>query len=390
MDRAVSLSSLKRSLDSNETVAVVSSRLGHSLPIHRHVCRFLCRSLLDSRARGATLMVATGSAIEPWAVRAAEIFGVPLVRIAVDKDAADADFFVSTNRSPALSRDQLIIQLADRVDAVYVRRGGAIAKCIAARIQRRQDASTRVAITRDAKCAATGLIAGGAIGWYFPGPASVIPTDNRIDFSSLASAPDDAWIRTEGQWLIHCTRAPRGRWPEETPNQYRDSLILGDERCRHRESIDSLMRIVRSGRLMAGSTATKTDYPVVCFSEVSLAQLLDRRCFRPQLGRWDYEPFGVAIRLSTAKSLGIQPVVYGEPKMRATLPGRDQFRFHPVGRTFDWRVEKEWRSNGSIDLNQLGREDVRVFAANSLTSRNGLADCPWAVSFIPSTADLRV
>lgn len=390
MDRVGSLQTLKHSLDSIETVAVVSSRLGHNLAIHRHVCRFLCRTMLDCRARGATLIVATESAIEPWVVRAAEIFAVPLLRIAVGKDAVDADFFVPNNPSSPLTRDQLIIQLADRIDAVHVRRGGAIAASLAARIRQRQDASTRVAITPDAKCAATSLIAGGAIGWYSPRPASTNPTDNRIDFSALANAPDDAWIQTEGQWLIHCTRAPRGRWPEETSNQYRDALLLGDETCVHRDSIHSLLRIVRSGRLVAGSTASKSDYPVVCFSEVSLAELLERRCFRPQLGRWDYEPFGIAIRLSAARSIGIEPVLYGQPKMRATLSRRDQFRFHPIGRTFDWRVEKEWRSPGSIDLNRLSRKDVRVFAASSVASRNGLADCPWPVSFIPTPVDLRL
>ncbi len=347
--------------------------------------------MLDCRARGATLIVATESAIEPWAVRAAEIFGVPLLRIAVGKDQTNADFFVPTDESHDLTRDQLIIDLADRVDAVYVRRGGVIMKSLAQRISRRQDATTRVAITANAKCGAAELIATGAIGWFFSRPtATPALEDDSSEAAAVVENPDDAWIRTDGQWLVHCTRAPSGRWPEETPNQYRDSILLGKESFPHREPIDALTRIVRSGRLVAGATATRHTHPVVCFSEVSLAELLDRRCFRPQLGRWDYEPFGIAIRRSAAKSIGVEPVIYGEPGMRRTLSSKDQYRFHPIGKTYDWRVEKEWRSSGSVDLNQLSKQDVRVFVANSAEARKRFSVCPWAVSFITQNAINRV
>ncbi len=108
---------------------------------------------------------------------------------------------------------------------------------------------------------------------------------------------------------------------------------------------------------------------MVCFSALPLKELLQRRCFRPQLGRWDYEPYGIAIRLSVAKRLGIQPVIYGDTKDRALLPAEDQFRFHPIGKTFDWREEREWRSSESVNLAAMNPDDIRVFAEDSPNAR---------------------
>lgn len=386
MERTLSLQKLSILLASNDTVAAVSSRLGHDCILHRHVCRFLARSMLDCRTRNSTLLVATGSAIEPWAVRAAELFGVSAVRIAFGKDDPNADHFVPLESQPGISRDAVVIELADRVDAVYVRTGGTIEKSLFRRIEQRGDVTTRVAITPDAKCAAARLITAGAIGWFYSAPRND-PAEERLE---TTDHENDPWTRIDGQWLIHCTRGPRTNWPGETTRQFRDSILIGNEESTNRQPIDALSRIVRSGHLIASSTATSKRYRVVCFSEVSLAELIDRRCFRPQLGRWDYEPYGIAIRRSAAQNLGIKPVIYGEPRIRATLSEQDRFRFHPVGKTFDWRSEKEWRSRQSIDLQAMNDQDIRIFAADTLESRNRLADCRWAVSFITQTTNQSV
>lgn len=394
MASTTTVESLRKSLAKTTTLATVSSRLGHDLNLHRHVCRFLTRSLLDCRSRNATLIIATGSAIEPWATRAAELFDVHSIRIAVGKDDPGADFFVPPVKQ---SRDRLVIELADRVDAIYVRAGGNIDNSLCLRINARQDASTRVAVAPDLKCAAARLIASGAIGWFDsetrrrPSPNSTLDQNLPPDLEQPSEQEKtDQWTRTDGQWLVHCTRGPRANWPDETIRQFRDSILIGDGDAINRQPIDSLCRILRSGRLIASSTATSKQSPVVCFSAVPLAQLLDRRCFRPQLGRWDYEPFGIAIRRSTAVSLGIKPVIYGEPGRQKTLAQQDRYRFHPIGKTYDWQSEKEWRSKESVDLTTLPESDVRVFAADTIETRNRLADCPWAVSFVTQSANQSV
>ncbi len=374
---------------SNPLVAVTSSRLGHDAGLHRHVCQFLTRCLLDCRQRNASLLVTTGSAIENWAIRAAELFAVPVVKLSVDPNDDLAETVILSQSGEPLSRDAVTIAVADRVDAVYVRRGGTVERCLRARVEDRCDASTRVALSLTRHCAASGLIAVGAIGWFHGSATtehSSEESSSSLDSRLVQTQSDDEWTRTDGQWLIHCTRRRDGAWPGETVRQYRDSILLGDESCASRSPLDALIRIIRSGRLVAGATATSKTHSVVCFSALPLKELLQRRCFRPQLGRWDYEPYGIAIRLSAAKRLRIQPVIYGETKDRALLPAEDKFRFHPIGKTFDWREEREWRSSESVNLAVLDRDDIRVFAENHSTARVRLQGCPWPITLVAASA----
>ncbi len=347
--------------DDQTLVGLTSSRLGRDLMLHRHVCQFLSRSLLDARDRGAAVVVAEGSAIEPWAIRAAELFGVPCLRLQVHDD---------------VSRDAAVIAIGDRVDAVYVRGGGTIASWLKRRIETLADASTRVAIFGTGTCAAARLIEAGAIGWYRPRMnASVIE-------QAASASSDESWMRTDGQWLIHCTRRRDGPWPGETMDQYRDAMLVDHPAATRRAPIDALERIVSSRKLIASSVATAKHHPVVCFSAVPLAELLDRRCFRPQLGRWDYEPFGIAIKTAAAKRSGLRPVIYGEPDRRKQLSVEDRYRFHPIGKTFDWRSEREWRSSGTLNLEQFHADELHVFAVDSPDARMKLSRSPWPVTWL--------
>lgn len=365
--------------------AVTSSRLGRDPAIAAHVCRYLGRSLLEARSRGSAVLIASGSAIEPWAVRAAELFAVRLVRVSVEPGDGSAEIAVARADASPLSRDAVAIALAERVDAVYVRRGGTIAECLHRRLENRPDATTRVAVSRLARCAAPNLIAAGAIGWYLARSGSTEAAARALDGRLGYRLADEHWTLARGRWLIHCTRGRAGPWPDETERQYRDSMLLGDPAAPRRGPLEALARIVRGGRIIASAVATRSQDPVVCFSALPLRELLCRRCFRPHLGRWDYEPYGIAIRLSAARRLGVKPVLYGEPNDRASLSPQDRFRFHPHGKTFNWRQEQEWRSCQSIDLTRIDPDDIRVFAPLSDQSSRLLCDCPWPVTFLGDT-----
>ncbi|TWU41114.1 hypothetical protein [Novipirellula artificiosorum] len=354
--------------DPRPLVAPVSSRLGHDMKLHREVSRFLARRIDELRRKEARLLVAAGSAIEPLALRAAAIFKVPCVRIWVNKppplatDTEDSVCEVQATARSAWTRDAWVIALADFVDGIYVRQRGSIASCLRARIQAAPASSTRVAVMPDYKTAATELIAAGAIGWYFASEdqddrsAKAAPRSQGVRVDS-----DDRWIHDSDGWLIHCTRGCSGAWPGETEHQYQDDLLIGNASLTERTAFDTLRRIARSGMLVANTIASDKRYPVVCFSHTSLSQRLSKRTFRPHLGRWDNEPYGVAIAIEAAKRIGIQPVIYGDPKDRKLLPEENQFRFQAKGKTYDWTDEHEWRSNGSVDLTQLGRNAVRLF-----------------------------
>jgi len=379
-------------------VTVTSSHLGHDKTLQRSVCEYLSRSLLDCRARDAALFIATGTAIAPWAERAAKLFGVPTIRGVVNREAAGGTagvLFHATN-GQALSRDEVAIAVADRVDALFVRQRGKVERCLAARLRQRRDASTRVAITRHPRCGAGPLVAAGAIGWYLPSPeaggrspspvhetiagttangATLVDTDNDV-------TGDAGWADREGQWLVHCTRALPAAPPGQTERQYLDAMLLGHADPRDTSPLGTLRRIVRSGRLVASVGSTTHRHPVVCFSACALTELLARRCYRPHLHRWDYEPYGVAIRIDTGRRIGVRPVVYGTPDDLRQIDAADSYRFQPRGTTYDWTQEREWRCPVDIDLTRLDPDSVRLFVPTAEDARQLATRGRWRVSVV--------
>ncbi len=193
----------------------------------------------------------------------------------------------------------------------------------------------------------------------------------------------------EDTWLVHCTRAPNGRWPDETECQYRDVILFGSRHDALRRPMDSLKRIILRRRLIASAITSKRSIPVVCFSAVSVTELTGRRCFRSHLGRWDYEPFGVAIRKQAALQIGIRPVIYGDPKTRDQISEKDQYRFQAVSQKNDWRKEREWRCSHSVDLHRMEPDAVRVFVADSTNLNEIPRNCRWAVGCVADMADRR-
>ena len=397
---------------------LVCSRLGHDPRMHAEVGKQLMRGVWQAHHRRSVLLVASDSAIEPWASRASELTGTPLLTIGVEQAASSnkSDILVRCLLAETVTRDWVAITMADRVDAMYVRRGGQIEKCLVERIERFGTAATRVAITSRPACAGSRLVQRGAIGWFLSGAdlyeprnqsasQSSVPVANT-SFSSrglllrpkrdpgsedvaLASvrggtSPEHSWLEERNTWLVHCTRTCLGPWPGETKRQYQDSILLGNGQISQRSPLDTLCRILRSGTLLASAVVSSVKDPVVCWSAVPLLELLGRRCFRSHLKRWDYEPFGIAVRLDVVKRWGCQPVIYGQPRDRKKLPAGDRFRFQAVGKSVDWRSEREWRNADSFSLLDLPVGDIRVFAVDSANARNRLSQIPWQLTLLRS------
>ncbi len=385
-------------------VGITSSRLGHDAATHQIVGRFLCRAVLDARKRNAILLIVHGSAIELWAVRAAELFGVDWVHLLIAGEKSHPCHSHTTTKMIGKitvtafdggdpQRDEVLVLLADRLEAVHVRRGGRIAQAIAARLidppSHHPIASVRVALFGHSRCGALELVQAGAIGWYSPVQQPTEPQSSQPRLTKDQSPVcwqtknlHDHWVRQPQRWLIHCTRSVRGPWPGQTESQYRDEVLIGNRKTGMRTPQESLDRILRSGRLLASSIATAKSHPVVCFTERSLMEILSMRCFRPHLARWDYEPYGIAIEQEVAISIGIRPVIYGQPSERRTISEEDRFRFHPIGKTFDWRSEKEWRSPANVVLDQLPVESVHLFAPDSCEDRTALERSPFSVTWL--------
>lgn len=399
-------------------IGLASSRIGRGAVLQAEICRFVGRSVLQCRQRNGRIMIVAGSAIEPWARQACDLYRVPLVVLAFDSNTAVADIHVKSD-GPApdggsdigdhskLCRDAVLVGMADRLDIAFARKRGKISYLATNRLNQIQDASVRVAVNNHRQCDASRLIQAGAVGWYLSrtdsGLAEGEPAlqddgaKERVvsliaQHSESGNSESGNWHLQDNQWLIHCTRGVNGPWPDESDSQYRNSMMLGGltQYGMHlggtttavRGPIDTLCRILRSGRMIASAITSSHQSPVVCFTAMTLDQVLQCRRYRPHVGRWDFEPFGIAIRKTTAIQIGMQPVVYGLDRDKTDLAESELYRFHPLGRTFDWTYEREWRSSQTIDLSQLGPSDVRVFAGDSPEARKRLANCGFRVTWI--------
>ncbi len=388
--------------DERPWLAIVSSRLGRDASHHQLVSQFLSRAMLDCQARSAVAIIAVDSAIETLALHAASLFRVPVIRVAIAENKGNKgnksqppDILVSSGDSNTIGRDQAVIALADRVEVLSLRRGGTIERVLTQRLQQFPDSMIQVAINSADQQAVHSLIAKGAVGWYLSERIAddcsleERSSDERSsDERSPASVEknrklktSDAWMQTSDRWLVHCTRAPCGPWPGETEQQFRDDVLLGTA-GNGRTAFDALSRIARSKKLVASCRTTDRRWPVVCFSSRSLQGLMESRCFRSHLKRWDYEPYGIAIRIEVAQQLGARSVVYGTPDQRERIELVDRYLFQAAGKTFDWTTEREWRMLGDVDLSAINQQDAYLFTASDQEAECLRPLCPWQVTAV--------
>lgn len=357
--------------------AICSSRLGRDSERRRAVSRRLSRLMLDHRGkRDRVLMVAVGSAIDAWATRAAQIFRVPLLRVR----------FLDKSIRETSAKDQVLVHAASRLEALYVRRRGAISRAIEERLATGVDvqAKTHVHVTGLQDCAAARLIQLGAVGrWLAPKrePAHQLVSATRRVNVDMDGA--DGWFDQADQWLVHCTRARGTRRTGRSADRWMDQHLVASDQPDLDDSPLGVLRSILAGqRLIASAITSSHDHPVVCFSAVPLPEILSRRTYRAHLGRWDYEPFGIAIRRDVAESAGARPVVYGSKQDREQLSCDQRFRFQSSGTSVDWTAEREYRFASSVDLTLFDPRDVRVFVEMPSDRQAIGSVCPWAITVV--------
>lgn len=363
--------------------AIVCSRLGRDLSRRRKAFWFLQRAVLEARAIGARLRIVPGTAAEPWVRRAAQLFQVPLT---------------VAEPSGAETIDQAMVGPADRVFAIWTRRGGTIARLLQRRAAEAAAATTWLAVhEHDRECAAAGLRSPAIVQWY--ASSTCHPTE-QLEEPAASSAAGGARVDRGGppdrliepgrlidlpasiQWsdyLVHCTRGRSGPLPGQSESQYADEILLGGAGALPADPLQTLRRILTVGWLCGSARVTQAAYPIVCWSAVPLPELLRRRTFRAHLGRWDYEPFGIAIRRRAAERLGILPAIYGAAGDKNALPDDQRWRYQAAGRTGGWQAEREWRHRGSLALQRLGPDEAFVFVAGADAARSLAADSGWPV-----------
>lgn len=227
----------------------------------------------------------------------------------------------------------------------------------------------------------------------FHGASNVVPwctcdsvTGNRsFHFGSQAlvriQATNSLSALGDEPYLIHWTRSAEGPWPGQSLAAYQDDFLL-DRASKFRSSLDVLLRILRSRCIAASSRAIRGGYRVVCFADVSLEELKNRRIFRTHRHRWDFNPYGIAILRRCLEDVGAKPVIYGDECRWRDLPTELRPFFQKArsrSGQYDWTSEREWRMVGDCNLEGLPTEAVRVIVANATEARVACYFSRWPV-----------
>ncbi|MBM84308.1 MAG: hypothetical protein CMJ78_27445 [Planctomycetaceae bacterium] len=367
-------------------LGVISSHLGKSLEQRREW--FDALRTLALRCDSSTVLVSVPQTTTcSFVDRAAELFGLDRLRVEIGKQESIQEWArqlpEQTSGSPQLwispqlddaaecdavkgmpLQDRVAMALSDELRVLYIRAKGRLDSLLRTRLA---DAAWLPQSVRIA--CGDGLVEGpqvddfqqlGAILWYLHRSDQEIsgetedPPEHEVPI--LKSSDVDAW-----NYLTHCTRGRQGPWPKQTEEDYLDDLLLDRAGADH-SCLAALCRILNQQRLVASNAAIRGGYETVSFTEANPEELLRLRSYKKHRGRWDFEPYGIAIRIDRLREMGIQSVQYGSESDWDNLPNerRPYFQLNREVEGFDWSIEREWRCVGDVDLSQLGEADAMV------------------------------
>lgn len=339
-----------------------------------------------------------------------EQFGVPVFRIWVSPELSSADSSELT-ASPGFSApdpDSTAFQLATRVVVLSCRKGGNIQTAIRRHLESQRHLTVPVIVAAEAS---------NALVPEFGIPDGWVPWIVDQEISSRLQSPlaqkfrqglpeeeshGDAWeegpdedggmendpLSHPEDWLCHWTRAAQGPWPDETRDDFLDQLILGCASA-DRSALAAILNIIRTKKLRASSLGIRGGYAVVSLTEVPLREFRQRRVFRKHRHRFDFEPFGIAIRKERLKLLGVRPVVYGTDEDWKALDEETRPFYQKATRDSSTSNvdEQEWRVSGDVVLADLLAEDVVIFT-DLPEQQELLKQCTvWKVIVVPTTMD---
>jgi len=388
------------------TTSIVSSRLGRKLDRRDEFFRVLRIACSQLDPRRQVLLSARGTATHEFVIRAAELFGLDVLEVQIAALNTSLDQWVERcselsngdnvlmvwqlNETPSSApplRDTVTVCCADQVLAIHLRICGNTYALLYERTKYHDPARVYLAIGNEqlvTQRVADPLMGQGAIGWY------LLSSDSgdsirllNADTKSKAKQPIHslAELSSSDQFLTHCTRGTHGRWPDQTESDFLNELILGKV-SRDRSALAALTRIVGQRRILATGEAIRTGTPVVSLTSVALTELRSLRQFRSHRGRWDFEPYGIAIDHDFLVKHGARPAIYGDEHVWDSLPAEDQPYFQRVGdeeNSIDWRVEKEFRVLGDIELDSVPHDKAVVFVPNQAEAEHLAGISQWPI-----------
>jgi len=311
-----------------KTTLIASSRLPKNL--QSHATWFDAIRTIGTRLDpdSQTLLTASGMAADPYVRRISALFGIEILdadvislqqlskRKDINKETGKVLFL---SEQDAHSIDVQLIKMAHTVHALSVRSGGNIYQGITSRLGQAPSDRTQTSAIRLLNDTAltktktrTELLELGAIDWL------LLPHVDEDD-QDVESGPSPKQMGSvvpldsidQSQYLLHWARRRSDAWPDQNQDAHLDQLIFGSTEDRYLE-VMTLCRIIAS-------------------------------VFRKHLARWDFVPYGLAIRKSVLQSAGCKEVIYGNDPDWETLGSEErpwfQLQTSKNGK-IDWTLER--------------------------------------------------
>lgn len=196
-------------------------------------------------------------------------------------------------------------------------------------------------------------------------PESRIDRTFQIPFESggihpvKCSVDNPEALELDGAYLTHWTRRSKGPFPGEKLADFYQSLISMNKTSGS-SAFHALRRILETGRIYSTSERIRGKHQVVSFTSLPPHQMIDLMVWNRSLVRFSFEPFGIAVKKSAMRKLGARPVIYGDKQVYDQIKAPDQPFYQYQGKGGKWRREREWRITGHFYLSDIAPEDIRI------------------------------
>lgn len=402
-------------------ISVASSRLGKRKDLKSWWFDGLRTTLLRCEADKECLCVVEGTAAEPYVVRGGELFGMPCLRIQIaaheqkDVVADETELlqwlmkaqnkaavepttdqihraWISPELVPNSSvgnktnsvQDSALALAGERIVVLSCQAKGNVEAVISQRLKLSDSLApiTLLATIDESPPPSETLVGLGAVPWYLNGEDSTesVQQNAGVDVESNQTVDGAGPLECPNEWLCHWTRPAFGPWLDQPTDDFIDELILGCESA-DRSAVAALLRIVSQKKIVA-SLSTAGEPSTVSFTAVPLAEFRSRRIFRRHKQRYDFEPWGIAIRKSVVQQLGAAAVQYLATKHEPSTARFTQQQFDKSKR-IDWSAEKEWRLAGDLLLSDVADDAIVLFVDSQKTLHHVQMHSRWRTIVLP-------
>jgi hypothetical protein len=235
---------------------------------------------------------------------------------------------------PAAARDALVVDLADLLVPISCRTGGRMSALLEQAAGRGKEIVSQF-VTSEKQ-------AGN-------------PIKYALDSQTLNPA-----LREVGEdYLIHWTRATHARWPGETKlSFYKDITSSG---FWPHSGLFTLRRIIEMQEIIASPRHMPGNIPTVAFSGLTPLETVPLMRWRARYRQMSFEPYGLGIRRTLARELGVEPVQYYDGTDLKTGAEDKRWLSQSIGSITNWSAEREHRHLGDFDFSRISPSDLAFF-----------------------------